>query len=130
MTMGERIVAEALAMTGTPFRLHGRGTEGVDCVGLALLALGRAGHLGAAPAIYGLRTGDAQRVAGWLREAGLQPVAEARPGDLALVRPGPMQLHLMIHAPGGFVHAHAGLRRVVVMPGPSPWPVIGHWRTE
>ena len=28
----------------------------------------------------------------------------------------------------GFVHAHAGLRRVVEMPGESPWPIIGWWR--
>jgi lipoprotein Spr len=52
------------------------------------------------------------------------------PGDLALVRPGPLQLHLMILVPGGFVHAHAGLRRVVEMPGASPWPVMGWWRAE
>ncbi len=49
---------------------------------------------------------------------------------LALVRPGPLQLHLMIGTGAGFVHAHAGLGRVVEMPGVSPWPVIGWWRAE
>lgn len=125
-----RIVAAARALAGTPFRLHGRGDDGVDCVGLALLALQRAGHGASAPDSYGLRMGNAARVEAWLRAAGLAPVADARPGDIALVRPGPLQLHLMIHVPGGFVHAHAGLRRVVAMPGQSPWPVIGHWRAE
>lgn len=119
------VVARARALVGVPFRLHGRCARlGVDCVGLAMLALGRED----APDTYGLRMGDAGRAAAWLAAAGLRQVDEARPGDLALVRAGPMQLHLMIHVPGGFVHAHAGLRRVVEMPGPSPWPVIGCWR--
>jgi lipoprotein Spr len=119
------VVARARALVGAPFRLHGRcAALGVDCVGLAMLALGRDG----APGSYGLRMGDARRAVVWLAAAGLRRVDDARPGDLALVRAGPMQLHLMIHVPGGFVHAHAGLRRVVEMPGPSQWPVIGCWR--
>ncbi|HKY80361.1 MAG TPA: peptidoglycan endopeptidase [Sphingobium sp.] len=130
-TVADRIVAAARDLVGVPFRLHGRSAEqGVDCVGLAAMALGRAGHCGQAPRGYGLRSGDEARARGWLGEAGLRPVEAPRPGDLALVRPGPLQLHLMIVAQGGHVHAHAGLGRVVEMPGPSPWPVIGHWRTE
>jgi hypothetical protein len=64
----------------------------------------------------------------WLGEAGLRAVAAARVGDLWLVRPGALQLHLMIGVSGGFVHAHAGLRRVVEMPGDAGWPVVGVWR--
>jgi hypothetical protein len=63
-----------------------------------------------------------------LRAAGLRRIENGRAGDVALVRPGPMQLHLMIACPGGFVHAHAGLRRVVEMPGGSPWPLLSWWR--
>ena len=65
-----------------------------------------------------------------MQAAGLSEAATAQGGDLALVRPGPLQLHLMIVTPGGHVHAHAGLGRVVETPGASPWPVIGHWRAE
>ena len=119
------VVERARALVGVPFRLQGRCARlGVDCVGLAMLALGRED----APDTYGLRMGDAGRAAHWLAAAGLRQVDDMQPGDVALVRAGPMQLHLMIHVPGGFVHAHAGLRRVVAMPGPSPWPVIGCWR--
>ena len=127
--MGDRIVAAARDLVGVPFRLQGRSrTSGIDCVGLAALALTQAGHRGAAPRGYGLRSGDAALVRGWLEQAGLRAVEQGQAGDLALVRPGPLQLHLMILVPGGHVHAHAGLGRVVETPGPSPWPVIGHWR--
>ena len=49
MSGATRIVAAARAMLGVPFRLHGRSEAGVDCVGLAVLALGRAGQSGMAP---------------------------------------------------------------------------------
>ena len=125
----DRIVAVARDLVGVRFRLHGRSRErGIDCVGLAALAYAGAGHCGEAPRGYGLRSGNEARARDWLAQAGLRPVAQARPGDVALVRPGPLQLHLMIVVPGGHIHAHAGLNQVVEMPGPSPWPVIGHWR--
>ena len=117
------VVAAARALVGVPFRLHGRDRDGLDCVGVAALALGRA-----APRGYGLRSGDTAKAADWLKAAGLRPVMEGGAGDLALVRPGPLQLHLMVGTGAGFVHAHAGLRRVVEMPGESPWPIIGWWR--
>lgn len=129
MRRGERIAAEALALVGTPFRLHGRSAEtGLDCVGLAALAAARAGHEGTAPDHYGLRGGEFARFATWMADAGLRRVRRARSGDMVLVRAGPAQFHLMVVVPGGHVHAHAGLRRVVEMPGASPWPVVGCWR--
>ncbi|WP_298399275.1 peptidoglycan endopeptidase [Sphingobium sp.] len=119
------VVERARAMIGVPFRLHGRSRDGLDCVGLAALALGRD-----APFAYGLRSGDGTQAERWLRAAGLRRVEGGRPGDLALVRPGPLQLHLMIATGTGFVHAHAGLGRVVEMPGVSPWPLLTWWSVE
>ena len=130
MSGATRIVAAARAMVGVPFRLHGRSEAGVDCVGRAVLALGGAGQDGIGPVAYGWRSGDIGLAERWLGAAGLVRVDQGVPGDLALVRPGPLQLHLMILVPGGFVHAHAGLRRVVEMPGASPWPVMGWWRAD
>ncbi|MGB3928819.1 MAG: peptidoglycan endopeptidase, partial [Sphingobium sp.] len=117
------VVARARALLGAPFRLHGRSAAGVDCVGLAVLAFGRD-----APCPYGLRSGGEGWAARWLSAAGMRRVDEGGAGDLALVRPGPLQLHLMIATGAGFIHAHAGLGRVVEMPGASPWPIVGWWR--
>jgi len=121
---GAAVVAAARAAVGAPFRLHGRDVAtGLDCVGLAAVALGRG-----APRDYRLRTGDAAATAAQLRAAGLVEVAEAAPGDLLLCRSGPGQLHLAIRCEDGIIHADAIARRVVARPGPVPWPVLGCWR--
>ena len=123
---GAGVLARARAAIGAPFRPQGRTVaEGLDCVGLAALALGRAPPQG-----YRLRTGDPARVMAGLEAAGLRAVADARPGDLLLCRSGPGQLHLAIRSEGGIVHADAIARRVVERPGPVPWPVLGCWRLE
>lgn len=131
MTIGEKVAAEALALVGTPFRLHGRDPRtGLDCVGLAMTAFARAGLKSAEPPSYQLRGTSHARVATALGRAGLRPTEEIALGDLVVTESGPMQLHLMIRAAAGHVHAHAGLGRVVFMPGPAIWPVLAIWRGE
>lgn len=121
---GAAVVAAARGAVGARFRLHGRDvTGGLDCVGLAALALGRG-----APDDYALRSGDAVRTVAALREAGLIEVTEMAPGDLLLCRTGPGQLHLAIRTEQGIVHADAAARRVVERPGAVPWPVLSCWR--
>ena len=130
-TRGERIAAAARALVGAPFRLHGRSeTTGVDCIGLIVLALEKAGCTaeGIAPSAYSARGGSAGAFADGLRAAGLRRVRRERTGDVLLVRAGVAQWHLMIAVPGGHVHADAGLGRVVEMPGGSPWPTESRWR--
>lgn len=120
------VVAAARACLGTRFRLHGRSAaNGLDCVGLAAIAYGR----DRVPAGYALRGGDPAMLVAGAEAAGLIPAEGAsRPADLLLLRPGPHQLHLAILTDRGFIHADAGLRRVVEVPGPPPWPALGRWR--
>ena len=108
--------------------MHGRDpAHGLDCVGLAALALRAGGFAGAVPGGYALRGGDESAIAGLLDASGLRRVAGAA-GELLLFRSGPGQFHLAIATGAGFVHADAMLRRVVERPGPAPWPLIGAWR--
>lgn len=118
------VEARARAVVGAPFRLHGRdpGT-GLDCVGVVAVATGRPVPIG-----YALRRYDVAAVSALIVCAGLMPVTEARPGDVMLMRVGPAQLHLGVRTTGGFVHADAGLKRVVERPGAPEWEILGSWR--
>jgi cell wall-associated NlpC family hydrolase len=125
---GAALAAAAEALAGTRFRLHGRDRAGLDCVGLLACALRAIGRPADLPTGYALRSRrlPALDPRGWgFAEAG----PPLRPGDVLLLRPGPCQHHLVIAATDRrFVEAHAGLRRVVVRPGPLDRPILGHWR--
>ncbi len=126
---GSDIVRRALAELGTPFRLHGRCSgEGLDCVGLVAVAIDARDQ---PPFNYSLRGDFANQVHAYFKSAGFRKCRSViLDGDIILVRAAPRQMHLLIVAPGGFVHAHAGLRKTVFMPGPLEWPMIGHWRVK
>jgi hypothetical protein len=126
------IATRALEQIGTPFRLFGR-TEGraLDCVGLALTALGPHAPLGADRIGYSLRGDQLQKARSCFFGSDFSEVAAEVPvqiGDIALTLPGPRQLHFMIRAPGGWVHSDAGLGRIVLRPGACPWPLGCIWR--
>lgn len=128
MDVGARIVAAALALVGTPFRLHGRGAAGVDCVGLALLSVRGAGLAVPEPPPYRLRAGAAGQAGAWMARAGFAVAERPRPGDIILAQVSALQPHLMIEGVDAVVHAHAGIGRVVCMPMPDGWTVAARWR--
>ena len=129
MTPGMCALTAARGAIGVPFRLHGRSPEnGLDCLGLAALAMRAAGYEGAVPSGYALRSGNAAQVRAAIATAGLMEAKAPRPGDLLLLQAGPGQLHFAIDTGTGILHADAMLRRVVERPGAPPWPVIGRWR--
>jgi murein DD-endopeptidase / murein LD-carboxypeptidase len=78
---------------------------------------------------YRLRVGDRGRL-----EEGMTHFfrrvskASARPGDLLLLSVAADQPHLAVLTERGFVHADAGLRKVVETPGAPGWPVVSVWR--
>ena len=117
----------AEALLGAPFRLGGRDpATGIDCVGLVACALGGA----EAPQGYGLRNGAIDRHLALAARAGFAPASgPVERGALVLTVPGPAQHHLLVALGSSrFVHAHAGLRRVVLQSGPLPWPERARWR--
>lgn len=128
---GEDLARAAAALCGTPFRLNGRDpTYGVDCIGLLEVALKNAGRSIQLPKGYHLRLTNPEA---WIPEpaaCGFAAVGPPfAPGDVLLLRLGQAQAHLAIAGFGhGWVHAHAGLRRVVISPEMPAGEIIVHWR--
>ena len=117
----------ARALVGTRFRPQGRSLDGLDCIGLVVNAFG------IEPSVvrgnYRLRGESKTEI-----EAGLSEhfrrvrSRELRSGDVMLLAAGDRQLHLAVRTASGFVHAHAGLGRVVETPGVPQWPLLGVYR--
>lgn len=124
---GAMVVARARALIGVRFRPQGRSCQqGLDCLGLVAAAT----DIKRVPDDYSLRGGDIETANAGFEDAGFERVqaAEARPGDVLVACSGPGQLHGVVLTPNGYVHAHAGLRRVVETPGAIHWPVLAAWR--
>jgi len=119
--------ARAQALVGMRFRAQARGEGGLDCVGV-VLATFRIPH-DAAPSDYPLR-GDHLREVRNRLEAHFRrvPTSQAREGDVMLFELARDQVHLAVRTNRGFVHGHAGLRRVVETPGAPEWPLAGVYR--
>ena len=125
--------AAAAALCGAPFRLHGRDPEtGLDCVGLVVAALERCGRHAMAPEGYALRALSVTPLLGFAERNGFaasQLHAPGEAGDLLLLRPSAIQAHLAIALDHDrFVHAHAGLGKVVIGQGQQPGETIARWR--
>lgn len=127
MSSADRIVARARSCIGARFRPQGRDPHwGLDCIGLVAFAV----EAGEVRSDYALRGGSVGLIEAGLSCAGLERAEAAAPGDIALLRTGPEQLHLGILTGRGLVHADAGLRRVVERPGEAPWRLLSVWRKE
>jgi cell wall-associated NlpC family hydrolase len=126
-----RLAREAEGLVGARFRLHGRDPEtGLDCIGLLAAAMERGGQPIALPTGYPLRLTD---LAQWLPDPKIccfvETSAPFLPGDVVMLQPGPAQFHLAIADRAlGWIHAHAGLRRVVRDAALPSGPITVHWR--
>lgn len=117
----------ARALVGARFRPQGRDERGLDCIGVVLAAFEV--HSGSVRRDYSLRGEHLDEVRAGLREHFRPvPVPQIRPGDVLVMAAGPQQIHLGIRTAAGFVHAHAGIRRVVETPGTPEWPIVAAYR--
>jgi hypothetical protein len=117
----------ARALIGTPFRPQGRRSEGLDCVGVAMATFGFAAD--DVRRNYSMRGDHLREVREFLgRQFRRVPRAQLRSGDLMLMEIADDQLHIGVKTIAGFVHAHAGLRKVVETPGVPDWPLLGVYR--
>ncbi len=130
---GLALADAAAALIGISFRLHGREpATGLDCLGVLAAALAAIGRPAVLPVAYSLRSRVGENVDAIAHNCGL--VATVEPtvaGDVAFVRIGATQSHVLIAAGDRrFVHAHAGLRRVVEHAGALAWPLAALWRLD
>lgn len=129
---GMELAEAARTLVGTAFQLHGRDPMvGLDCVGVLSAACAALGHPARLPNGYPLRMCRMPEVSGLVASLGLKPASGViLAGDVLILRPSSCQFHLAIAADGRTViHAHAGLRKVVVSPLDG-WPVAAHWRLQ
>lgn len=121
---GDAIAERAMAQIGTNFRLHGRTPRvALDCVGLVAYAI----DAGEVVRDYSLKGVKLESIFSYMDNIGLLSLsgsARICEGDVAIVACSPQQFHLMVRAADGWVHSHAGLRKVVHTPGASPWPIV------
>lgn len=121
----------ALGLVGCRFRLHGRDpATGLDCIGLVHAALANTGGRPVAPRGYGLRNIAVDPWLVFAAESGLVAAdGPIRAGDVLLLALGYGQHHLVIAIDAvSVVHAHAGLRRVVIQPREPAWRIAATWR--
>jgi murein DD-endopeptidase / murein LD-carboxypeptidase len=117
----------ARALVGTRFRPQGRDSNGLDCIGVAIATFGV--PKGSVRRNYRLRGDHAGEARAYLdKHFRRVPATQLRAGDLMLMEVAEDQLHVAVRTAAGFVHAHAGLRRVVETPGMPEWRMLGVYR--
>ena len=115
-------VKRARTLIGCRFRPQGRVAElGLDCVGMACATYRIPPE--SIPCDYRMRGAEVGRLQAHLNRF-FRAVRKPRPGDLLTLQVAPDQFHLAVLSERGFIHADAGLRRVVEAPGAPPWPIL------
>jgi hypothetical protein len=115
------VVERARSFVGCAFRPQGRDpTIGLDCIGLVVAVF----QIEPRQVRRNYRLGGPH---GGELETELsrffQRVTAPQAADILLCEIAPTQTHLAVHCGRSFVHAHAGIRRVVETPGEPGWPI-------
>lgn len=120
--LGEAMAAAARGCLGTPFHHQGRVPgQGMDCVGLVVVALRAVGVTVRDRTDYTLRP-DGVSLEAALRAHGARPVAGIAAGDVLLFRFDGQPQHVALAVAGDrMVHAYAPAGRVVETVIGPPW---------
>ena len=128
------IAARAVSQIGVRFKLHGRlAGHALDCAGLTAYAIQPFGNGVIVPQDYFLRGDFEEKIETYLDNSNcirLPPETQILCGDILLLQVAASQQHLAIMSEKGIVHAHAGLRKVVLTPLPLPWQLRAIWRIK
>ncbi len=121
-------VSAARSLIGVPFRPQGRDPcTGLDCVGVVANVHGVPAD--EIPRNYRLRGSHSELAQRILRTHFREVTSpSAKAGDILLLQVAAEQVHLAVHCGASFIHADAGLRRIVEVPGEPPWPLLGVYR--
>ena len=117
--MGERVLAEARALLGTPWRHLGRSETGLDCIGLVLVAAARAGIVLPDPAPYAREPSEQKLRQGMASVLDFVPLGEIAQGDVLVMNLGLYAGHVGLYATHpvyrapAVVHAYLPRKRVV-----------------
>lgn len=126
--MNKSYAERARDLVGTRFRAQGRdAAAGLDCAGLiiATFALPRAQYR----QDYRLRGEHRVELASAMqRDFRRVARSQAREGDVLMLSVARDQLHLAVKTAAGFVHADAGIGKVVETPGSPKWKVLAAYR--
>ncbi len=126
------IADRAQEAMGLRFRLHGRSiNNGLDCVGLVAHAIQPMIAAAEIPRHYTLRFDDINVPIAFFEALDFERLESEQGyliGDIALIAPAAQQLHFIIIAQDGFIHAHSGLRKIVKTNYPILSPVKAVWR--
>ena len=120
--------ARARSLVGTPFRAQGRGVGGLDCIGLVTSTFDISSE--SVRRDYKIRGSENLEALRTALNEHFRRVArtQVHTGDVMLLAAGENQPHLAVRTDVGFVHAHAGIRRVVETPGYPEWPLLAVYR--
>lgn len=124
------IIAHAQNLVGTPFVPQGRVMGvGLDCIGVVYEVARHIGCVLDVPDDYSLSSPQGRAMeaalAGYhFKRRPVGPVA----GDIVVMQGPARRQHLGVWTGEAIVHAHAGLRYVVLAPPHPDWPIISSWQ--
>ena len=122
------VIARARSLIGVRFRPQGRDPSiGLDCVGVVTHAFRI--PIKSCARNYRIRGSHLRDIETELsKRFCLVSDGTRSAADLLICAVRADQMHMAIDCRGSFVHADAGLRRVVETPGEPPWPIVATFR--